>query len=251
MVNCKTVRKLSINPAGNGIYASSGHEPKQSGTVRRVLNGASNFQGVSLNKVLLTGPDHLQNLIQTLIRFSQHQLAVSADIEGMFLQVGVLPFDQPARPFLWQEDPSKSVEVYQYTRHILGQKDSKTCANYALQTARDHEKEYPNAAKAIHDKLYMDDYVDSMESPDEALKRSRNLVKLLSKGGFKLTKFISNVPSLLEVLEDQSVEAVPKVVGFEFISQGLRSHRLSCSFHRHTSPERLHGQIWDEISPMR
>ena len=52
-----------------------------------------------------------------------------------------------------------------------------------------------------------------MESPDEALKRSRDLVKLLTKVGFKLTNFISNVPSLLEQLEDQSVEAVPKVIG--------------------------------------
>ena len=52
-----------------------------------------------------------------------------------------------------------------------------------------------------------------MESPDEALKRSRDLVKLPSKGGFKLTKFISNVPGLLDELEDQSVETVPKVIG--------------------------------------
>ena len=51
-----------------------------------------------------------------------------------------------------------------------------------------------------------------MESPDEAHKRSRDLVKLLSKGGFKLTKFFCNVPGLLEELEDQSVEAVPKVI---------------------------------------
>ena len=51
-----------------------------------------------------------------------------------------------------------------------------------------------------------------MESPDEALKRSRDLVKLLCKGGFKLTKFFSNVPGLLEELEDQSVESVPKVI---------------------------------------
>ena len=67
--------------------------------------------------------------------------------------------------------------MYQYTRHIFGAKDSPTCANYALQrTARDHEKEYPDAAKAVHEKFYMDDYLDSMESPDEALKRSRDLV---------------------------------------------------------------------------
>ena len=185
--------------------------PKKPGKVRRVLNEFPKFQGVSLNKVLLTGPDLLQKLIHTL---HQQQFAVSADIEGMFLQVGILPSDLPALRFLWWEDPSKTVEMYQYTRHIFGAKDSPTCANYASQrTARDHEKEYPDAAEAFHEKFYMDEYQDSMESPDEALKRSRDLVKLLSKGGFKLTKFISNVPGLLEELEDQSVEAVPKVIG--------------------------------------
>ena len=128
--------------------------PNKPGKVRRVLNGASKFQGVFLNKVLLTGPDLLQKLIHTLIRFRQHQIAVSADIEGMFLQVGVLPSDQPALRFLWREDPSKTIEVYQYTRHIFGAKDSPTCANYVLQrTARDHEKEYPDAAKAVHQKI--------------------------------------------------------------------------------------------------
>ena len=70
------------------------------GKVRRVLNGAAKFQDASLNKSLLTGPDLLQNLIYVSLRFQQHPYAVSADIEGMFLQVGVLPSDQPSLRFL-------------------------------------------------------------------------------------------------------------------------------------------------------
>ena len=69
--------------------------PNKPGKERRVLNGAAKFHGASLNKSLLTGPDLLQNLIYVLLRFRQHPYAVSADIEGMFLQVGVLPSDQP------------------------------------------------------------------------------------------------------------------------------------------------------------
>ena len=68
--------------------------PNKPGKVRRVLNGASKFHGTSLNKSLLVGPDLLQNLIFVLLRFRQHKYAVSADIEGMFLQVGVLDRDQ-------------------------------------------------------------------------------------------------------------------------------------------------------------
>ena len=59
------------------------------GKLRRVLNGAAKFHGTSLNKSLLNGPEVLQNLIYVLLRFHQHQFAVSAAIEGMFLRVGV------------------------------------------------------------------------------------------------------------------------------------------------------------------
>ena len=115
--------------------------PNKPGKVRRVLNGASKFHGASLNKSLLTGPDLLQNLIYVILRFRQHPYAISADIEGMFLLVGVLPSNQPSLRFLWREDPTTNVVVYHYTRHVFGAKDSPTCANYALErTARDKAK---------------------------------------------------------------------------------------------------------------
>ena len=73
--------------------------PNKPGKVRRVLNGASKCHGASLNKSLLVGPDLLQNLIFVILRFRQHKYAISADIEGMFLQVGVREEDQPSLRF--------------------------------------------------------------------------------------------------------------------------------------------------------
>ena len=64
--------------------------PHKPGKVRRVLNGAAKFHGVSLKSKFLTGPDVLQTLIHVLIRFQKHPYAVSADIEEMFLQFGVI-----------------------------------------------------------------------------------------------------------------------------------------------------------------
>ena len=86
--------------------------PNKPGKIKRVLNGAAKFHGTSLNKSLLTGPDLLQRLIHTLIRFRQHKYAVSADTEGMFFQVGVPLADQPCLRFLCREDPSSEVMVY-------------------------------------------------------------------------------------------------------------------------------------------
>ena len=107
--------------------------PNKPGKLRRVLNGAATFHHKSLNSSLLAGPDLLRNLFSVLIRFREHPYAASADIEGMFLQVGVPPADQRSLRFLWQEDPLSKVVVHQYIRHIFGAKDSPTCANYGLQ----------------------------------------------------------------------------------------------------------------------
>ena len=131
----------------------------------------------------------------------------------MFLQVGVLPCDQPSLRFFWREDPTSNVVVHQYTRHIFGAKVSPTCANYALQrTASDNAKEYPEASKTVLENFYMDDYLESVESPERAFIRSKESVHLLHLGGFKLTKFVSNVPSLADQFDGSSPSTEPKVI---------------------------------------
>ena len=74
--------------------------PLKPGKARRLLNGAAKFHGSSLKNALLTGPDLLQILIQVLNRIRQYQYVVSADIKGMFLQVGIIPQDQSSIRFV-------------------------------------------------------------------------------------------------------------------------------------------------------
>ena len=64
---------------------------------------------------------------------------------------------------------------------------------------------YPVAAKAVLEKFYMDDYLDSFACPD----KSQELVKMLKLGGFKLTKFISNVPNLAQTVGHQQTFRQP------------------------------------------
>ena len=58
----------------------------------------------------------------------------------------------------------------------------------------------------------MDDYLDSVESPERALKRSKELVHLLHISGFKLTKFVSNVPNLADRIHGSTQSTQPKVI---------------------------------------
>ena len=46
----------------------------------------------------------------------------------------------------------------------------------------------------------MDDYLDSFPEPEQALKLSKDLVKLLKLGEFMLTKFVSNVKEIQKEL---------------------------------------------------
>ena len=58
----------------------------------------------------------------------------------------------------------------------------------------------------------MDDYLDSVEGPEKAINRSKESVHLLHPGGFKLTKFVSNVPNLVDRIDGSPQSTEPKVI---------------------------------------
>ena len=58
------------------------------------------------------------------MRFRLFTYAVVAEIEGMFIQVGVVPRDGPSLRFLWREDPTFEIDFFQYAQHIIVSKDS-------------------------------------------------------------------------------------------------------------------------------
>ena len=133
------------------------HHPVQSANkpnkVRRVANAASKFKGESLNSNLLTGPDLLNSLIGILVRFREKPIAILADIEGMFMQIGIRNEDQSALRFLWSID--NDVRQFQFTRLIFGATCSPSCAIFVLnRCAEDNVETYPKAQSAIKLFLY-------------------------------------------------------------------------------------------------
>ena len=176
--------------------------PNKSGKVRRVCNAGSKFRGISLNDNLLTGPDLLQNLIGISFRFREQKVAITADIEAMFLQVEVPPEDCKVLGLLWRDNPNEPVKVYEYGRHIFGAKSSPTCANYALQqVARDNAQESPQITKLIMRNFYMDDFVKSVPSAEQAIEIYNMLRAMLAKGGFHSTKWISNCEQTMKSID--------------------------------------------------
>ena len=121
----------------------------------------------------------------------------------MFLQLQVPEHDRSCLRFLWRPKTNESVQIYEYQRHVFGAKSFPTCANYALKrVGLDNEREYPIASKAIQNNFYMDDFIKSAETPEEATEACNQLQHLLSRHGFELKKWISN--------NDASAKAIPE-----------------------------------------
>ena len=127
-----------------------------------------------------------------MVRFREHQIALSADIEAMLLQVAVSSNDNRCLRFLWREDPEERIEVYENT-HIFVAKNSVICANYALhQVAKDNEVNDERLVRTVQRNFYMDDFLKSVRTPQEAIEFYQKVRDILVKGGFKLTKRITS-----------------------------------------------------------
>lgn len=175
--------------------------PRKPEKIRVVFDCAASFRGESLNGHLLQGPNLVSNLIGVLMRFRQRRVAVSADIEDMFLQVLVPPVDQDALRFLWWSEIGtlKHPEEFRLTVHPFGAVSSPFCASFALKkSATLFGSEYPpNISEAIRNSFYVDDCLLSVNDEKEALGVVEGLGSLLSRCGFRITKWSSNSREVL------------------------------------------------------
>ena len=79
------------------------------------------------------------------------------------------------------------------THDTFWAKSSPNCANYALhQVAKDNAVNDENLVKAVQRNLYMDDFLKSVRTPQEAIEIYQKVRDILIKGGFKLTKWITS-----------------------------------------------------------
>ena len=173
--------------------------PQKPGEVRVVFDCSAKYHGTSLNGLLLQGPDLTNTLVGVLTRFREEPIALTADIEKMFYQVRVPSTDCDALRFLWwpKGDLSKDPEEYEMRVHLFGGASSPSCANYALKKTADDNKE-----ETVDRNFYVDDCLKSVSNEDKAVNLAKQLRELLARGGFNLTKWLSNSRKVLESLPE-------------------------------------------------
>ena len=168
--------------------------------VRVVFDAAAKHDGKSLNDAIWPGPKLQRDLVDVLTHFRRAPVALSADISEMFLQVELQDKDRPYHRFLWRAfDTSREPDVYEFQRLLFGNTASPFCSQYVLQThAKTHASDFPEAASTVEDSMYVDDVLDSCETVESAQHLRRQLSALLAMAGFKLRKWSSNEPVVIE-----------------------------------------------------
>ena len=201
--------------------------------IRAVLDASAKTPtGISLNNTLLVGPTMHSSLVDVLLRFQFHRVALIADTSHMCHAIALTEADKDLHRFVGRSSPEDTLKDYGMTRVTFGISASSFVANICVrQNTSDFTLEYPLAAKAVEDLFYVDNGLTRADSHEKTTQLYQQLQSLFEKGGFSLLrKWSSSEAAVLEhigpSLHDQhslhtfsDVDECTKTLGMEWNSR--------------------------------
>ncbi|XP_062707859.1 uncharacterized protein LOC134288121 [Aedes albopictus] len=179
--------------------------PKKPGKIRMVWDAAAKAHGVCFNDMLLKGPDLLVSLVDVLLRFRQGKVAVCSGIREMFLRILIRDEDRWSQCFLWRSNPEEEVRVYVINVAMFGATSSPCTAQFVKNwNASDYSEQYPRAVEAVTKNHYVDDFLDSVNSVEEAVQLVQQVQDIHAAAGFQFGKILSNEKAVLDRLGETS-----------------------------------------------
>ncbi|XP_048759507.2 uncharacterized protein LOC125669103 [Ostrea edulis] len=184
-----------------GIY-----HPQKPNQLRVVFDSSAKYGGVSLNDILLTGPDLTNSLSGILLRFRGEPVAIMGDIQQMFYCFKVDENNRDFLRFLWYEDNdfNKSLTDYHMCVHVFGNSPSPAIATYGLRKTAEMSKENygDDVYNFICRDFYVDDGITSLPTPGVAIdlmKRTQSALQTI--GNLRLHKIASNSEEVMKAFQ--------------------------------------------------
>ena len=112
--------------------------------------------------------------------------------------------------FLWRElDVNRAPDVYQMRVLIFGAASPPSTANYVLcKTAEDNRADpafSQETINAVSKNFYLDDFLKSVNDVATASMLQQEITSLLTRGGFRLTKWSSSSREVLSQIPNQEL----------------------------------------------
>ncbi|CAF1104794.1 unnamed protein product [Didymodactylos carnosus] len=195
--------------------------PDKSTTKLRIVydgSAKSKKENKSINECLHRGPVMLEDVCQLLIRFRLNEIAMVADIEKAFLQVGLQDADRDVTRFLWLKDPTiltsdNNLQIYRFTRVPFGIISSPFLL--AATITYHLRKDGSDIASNILKNIYVDNIITGTDSVDQAIIFYEKTKELFKTASMNVCEWTSNSEKLIDYLpaHDRTHGTVTKVLG--------------------------------------
>ncbi|XP_068742363.1 uncharacterized protein [Montipora capricornis] len=185
---------------------------KETIKLRVVYDASAKAQSTtpSLNDCLYEGPPLSSLIYDILLRFRVHKVAISGDIEKVFLNISVDPRDRDYLRFLWVDDTGSkhpNLQVYRFARVAFGISSSPFLFNATIRhhlTSTDLPEEFVDF---VLKGLFVDDFVGGEDSDDLVFEMFKNLKSSFKSGGFNMRKWLSNSTLVRKRIEEHERES--------------------------------------------
>ncbi|XP_053692563.1 uncharacterized protein LOC128741013 [Sabethes cyaneus] len=203
--------------------------PRKPEKVRLVWDAAASIGGISLNSELIKGPDMLVPLPRVICHFRERPVAFGGDIKEMYHQILIRQEDKQAQRFLFRASSAEAPQVYIMDVATFGSTCSPCQAQYVKnRNAESFAENYPEAVEAIISRHYVDDYYDSVNTTEEAIKRAEEVKYIHSQAGFHIRNWVSN-----------------SAVFLEHFGEGIADSTVHFNRDKGTEYERVLGVVWE------
>ncbi|XP_032672667.1 uncharacterized protein LOC116844765 [Odontomachus brunneus] len=198
------VRDDEDRPNSQTVYLPHHCVVKESSSTtqyRAVFDASSKTtSGRSLNDILMIDPTIQNSLIEIMIRFRMHKIALTGDIKKMYRQVIIDPQDRDYQRILWRYSLDEPIREYRLNTVTYGEASSSYLAIKCIcKLAEIGEHAYPNASRVLRDETYVDDIMTGAEDVKGAIELRAQISELLSTGGFEAHKWHSNSPEVVSL----------------------------------------------------
>lgn len=157
----------------------------------------------SLNDLLFTGAKLYSDLFVILLNFRLYQVAMTADIAKMYLQINMTPAHHQYQKLLWRFSKEEPLRTFCLTTLNFGLNSAPFLALRTVKQLVEEEKGcFHLAAEFAGRDMYMDDIACSVPDVELASQLQSQLVGLFKAGGFNLTKWSSNSKRILEQIPE-------------------------------------------------
>lgn len=164
---------------------------------------ARSSSGYSFNDLQMIGPTIQDDLFSILLRFRQHNIVLTADIQKMYRQIEVNEIQRPFQRILWRELPNQTLQSYELNTVTYGTASAPFLAIRCL-IQLGHECTDPIIKNIIFKDFYVDDLITGTNTIHDAIYIYTNLTKQLKSGCFPLHKWRSNNIDMMKILNNES-----------------------------------------------